>query len=437
MKRITMPALSPTMESGNLARWCKSEGDAVQIGDVIAEIETDKAVMEVEAVDEGILGKILVAAGTEGVAVNTTIGVIAEDGEDPASLSLGPDVSSGPVAEAKPADEAKPQPQAAPRGEPLPAPPKPASAPAKASPHSGSGGRIFASPLARRRASDGGLDLSSITGSGPHGRIVVRDVEAALLAPRAASVQSSSVPTGGLFAPAVGEPVSLDGMRKTIASRLTLSKTTIPHFYLEADCELDKLLAVRAEANASFVDSKGEAKIRLSVNDFLIKALALSLVEVPQANAIWDDGQILRFGQVDIGVAVAVEGGLFTPVIRAAEQISIARISSQMKDLAGRARKRKLLPEDYAGGVTSISNLGMFGVDRFSAVINPPQSTILAVGAGSDQARVRDGKIKIVNLMSVTLSCDHRVVDGALAAQMLSAFREMVHSPLRLLIGLS
>lgn len=448
--KILMPALSPTMEEGNLARWLVKEGDTVSSGDVIAEIETDKATMEVEAVDEGKIGKILVAEGTEGVKVNEVIALLLEEGEDASSLDGAAKTDAAP---AKAEASAKAEPSAPAAAEP--------AAPAKAppAPAGDKGERIFASPLARRLAAQDGLDLAAISGSGPHGRIVKRDVDEALKsgagrkaaeAPKAAAAPAAApapapkaaAPSGmadaqvlKLFEEGSYEVVPHDNMRKTIAKRLTESKQTVPHFYLTVDCELDALLALRAQLNdAAPKDKDGKPAYKLSVNDMVIKAHALALKAVPAANASWTDGGMLVHKHADVGVAVAIEGGLITPIIRRAEEKTLSAISNEMKDLAGRARSRKLQPQEYQGGTTSVSNLGMFGIKDFAAVINPPHATILAVGAGEQRAVVKNGALAIATVMSVTLSTDHRAVDGALGAELMAAFRQFIENPMSMLV---
>jgi pyruvate dehydrogenase E2 component (dihydrolipoamide acetyltransferase) len=422
--KILMPALSPTMTEGNLAKWLKNEGDQIKSGDVIAEIETDKATMEVEAVDEGTLGKILVPSGTEGVKVNEPIALLLEEGEDKSALDAGP-----AAAPAKANGEAKPTAAAA---EPAPAPP---AAPAKA----GGSERISASPLAKRMAAEAGLDLAAITGSGPHGRIVKTDIEAALQASRPAAVPEakraatpavSPVPQAPTPAPSGAyDEIPLSNMRKVIARRLTEAKQTIPHFYLTLDCEIDALLALRGQLNA-----REEADYKLSVNDFVIKAVALAMRRVPGVNASWGGDKLFQYRDIDVSVAVAIEGGLITPIVRKADQKGLATISNEMKDLAKRAKDGKLKPEEFQGGGFSISNLGMFGIKDFLAVINPPQACILAVGAGEKRPVVKGDEIRIATVMSVSLSTDHRVVDGALGAQFLQAFKQLVEDPLALLL---
>lgn len=401
--QILMPALSPTMTEGTLARWIKSEGDSVEPGDIIAEVETDKATMEIEAVDEGVLGRILVAEGAEGVAINTPIAVLVGEGEDAAAAAAPPPAGNGAP----------------------PPPPPSAAAPAPPSPPAAPEGRIFASPLAKRMAAQAGIDLAALSGSGPRGRIVKRDIEAALDARAAAPPQ----PEPAAPAPPAGAvEIPNSGMRKTIAKRLAESKRTIPHFYLTVDCEIDALLKTRADLNA-----RSDA-YRLSVNDFVVRAAALALRKVPEANAAWTDAATLRRTTVDIAVAVAVEGGLVTPVVRGADNKGLAEISAEMADFAARARAGKLLPEEYQGGGFSISNLGMYGVREFAAVINPPQAGILAVGAGEQRPAVRDGALAVATVMTCTLSGDHRVIDGAIGARFLAAFKGLVEDPLTMLL---
>ena len=440
---ITMPALSPTMEEGNLAKWLVKEGDKVSPGDVIAEIETDKATMEVEAVDEGKIAKIVVPAGTEGVKVNAVIAILAAEGE---KLD-----ASAPTAPAKAITPAKAEasPAATPVTPAASAPAAPASEPK--APQS-SGERVFASPLARRIARESGVDISRVKGSGPHGRVVKADVLSAKeKGVAAAPAPSTGAPTPApkpvamsddavlkLFEPGSYELKPHDNMRKTIARRLVEAKSTIPHFYLTIDCELDALLAIRTQINAAAPVSKTEKgdvpAFKLSVNDMVIKAIALALQSVPNANASWTEGAMVIHRHSDVGVAVSIPGGLITPIIRKAEQKSLSAISNEMKDLAKRARDRKLKPEEYQGGTTAVSNLGMFGIKDFAAVINPPHATILAVGAGEERAVVKDGIIKVATIMSVTLSTDHRVVDGALGAELLGAFKRYIENPLAMLV---
>ena len=424
--QMLMPALSPTMTEGNLAKWLKKEGDQVAPGDLIAEVETDKATMEIEAIEEGVLGKILVAEGTEGIPVNTPIAVILEEGEDASALDGFTAAAPPPAAAAPEAPAPAPAPQAPPAAAPQATAPE--APPQKAN---GQGGRIFASPLARRMAKQAGLELASLSGSGPRGRIVKKDIEAALArgvpaAPAAApapAMARAPIPEGA----AVTE-IPNSGMRKVIAQRLLQSKQTIPHFYLTIDCEMDELLAVRKDLNGRSDDYK------LSVNDFVIRALALALRKVPEANASWTDAATIRYNTVDISVAVAVEGGLVTPVVRNADNKGLAQISTEMRDFAARARDGKLMPEEYQGGSFSVSNLGMYGIRQFAAVINPPQGGILAVGAGEQRPVVRDGALAVATVMSCTLSGDHRVVDGAIGAKLLAAFKKLIEDPMTMLL---
>ncbi|MCX8569414.1 MULTISPECIES: pyruvate dehydrogenase complex dihydrolipoamide acetyltransferase [Hyphomicrobiales] len=447
---ITMPALSPTMEEGNLSKWLVKEGDKVSPGDVIAEIETDKATMEVEAVDEGTVAKLLVPAGTEGVKVNALIAILAGDGEDVGAAAKGgaaaPAKAEAPVAAAAPvAPVAATQPT--PAAQPAAVHANGAAAPA-------SDGRSFASPLARRIAKDANVDISAVTGTGPHGRVVKADVEAAISGGGAKAAPAAKAPAAPAAAPgAKGMPddhvlklfeegsyelIPHDNMRKTIARRLVEAKSTIPHFYLTLDCNIDALLALRAQLNAaapSVKTEKGEVPAyKLSVNDMIIKAMALALKAVPDANVSWTDQAMVKHKHADVGVAVSIPGGLITPIIRQADIKTLSVISNEMKDLASRARNRKLKPEEYQGGTSAVSNLGMFGIKDFSAVINPPHATILAVGAGEERAVVKNGEIKIANVMSVTLSTDHRAVDGALGAELLSAFRRLIENPMGMLV---
>ncbi|KQP09388.1 pyruvate dehydrogenase complex dihydrolipoamide acetyltransferase [Methylobacterium sp. Leaf93] len=472
---VLMPALSPTMEKGNLAKWLKKEGDAVKSGDVLAEIETDKATMEVEAIDEGILAKIIVAEGTADVPVNDLIAIIASEGEDPKTVGAagnGGAAAEAPKADTPKADASKndtPALNTTPgdghksyaRVDAAPDGAKPDGAPA---PQAGQGGRIVASPLARRIAKLEGVDLSAVSGSGPHGRVIERDVRAAIAsgsakagapkatapaaalaaapapaapapAPKAAAQGLTTDQVRGFYQKGTFEEVPLDGMRKTIAKRLTEAMQVAPHFYLTVDCELDALMALREQLNKSAGTSKdGKPLFKLSVNDFVIKAMGLALMRVPAANAVWAEDRILRFNNAEVGVAVAIDGGLFTPVIRKADQKTLSTISNEMKDFAGRARAKKLKPEEYQGGVTSVSNLGMFGIKHFTAVINPPQSSILAVGAGEKRVVVKDGAPAVVQVMTATLSCDHRVLDGALGAELISAFKSLIENPMGMLV---
>jgi pyruvate dehydrogenase E2 component (dihydrolipoamide acetyltransferase) len=470
---ILMPALSPTMEKGNLAKWLKKEGDAVKTGDVIAEIETDKATMEVESVDDGVLAKIMVPEGTNDVPVNQLIAVLAQEGEDPKAAAAA--AGKGTPA-AKPTSAGPPSPQPSPpRGEgaaqqaaapttppqtrPLPpAPPSPLPGGERSAPKAPGEGaridghgtnRIFSSPLARRLAKEAGIDIGRISGSGPHGRVIARDVAAAkegkgLRAPAAAPAAAgapaiapsmSDQQIRALYEDGSYELIPHDGMRRTIAQRLTASIQTIPHFYLTVDCDIGKLVAAREEINAAAAkDKDGKPAYKLSVNDFVIKALALALQRVPDANVSWTEAGLLKHKHSDIGVAVALPAGLITPIIRNAETKSLSAISNEMKDLAARARARKLKPQEYQGGGSSVSNLGMYGIKDFTAVINPPQSTILAVGTGEERAVVRNGNIEAAQIMSVTMSCDHRSVDGALGAQLIGAFKALIENPVMMLV---
>ena len=433
---ILMPALSPTMEEGTLAKWLVKEGDTVASGDVMAEIETDKATMEFEAVDEGTIGKIIVPEGTEGVKVNEVIAVLLEDGES--ADDIGDTSAPAPAAQPAAAEEAAPSGGPDKAAPPVPAP----AAPAK------DGARIFASPLARRIAADKGLDLSQVKGSGPHGRIVKADVEKAQPGAKpaeAAAPAKAETPVASAAAMATGpstetviktyegrpfEEVKLDGMRKTIAARLTEAKQSVPHFYLRRDIMLDDLLKFRGQLNKQ-LEARG---VKLSVNDFIIKACALALQQVPEANAVWAGDRTLKFEKSDVAVAVAIEGGLFTPVLKDADMKSLSALSAEMKDLAGRARERKLAPHEYQGGSFAISNLGMFGIDNFDAIINPPHAAILAVGAGVKKPIVgADGELAVGTVMSVTLSVDHRVIDGALGANLLQAIKDNLENPMTML----
>jgi pyruvate dehydrogenase E2 component (dihydrolipoamide acetyltransferase) len=431
---ILMPALSPTMEEGTLAKWLVKEGDTVSSGDIMAEIETDKATMEFEAVDEGTVGKILVPEGTEGVKVNTPIAVLLEDGESADDIGAASAPAAAPAAAPAPAADT-PAAAAAP-------------APAPAAPKAADGSRVFATPLARRIAAEKGVDLASVKGSGPHGRIVKADVEglSASAAPKAAAAPANAAAApaakpalaSGPAADAVKamyegreyEEISLNGMRKTIAARLTEAKQSIPHFYLRRDIQLDALMKFRADLNKQ-LESRG---VKLSVNDFIIKACALALQAVPDANAVWAGDRVLKLKPSDVAVAVAIDGGLFTPVLKDAENKSLSALSAEMKDLATRARDRKLAPHEYQGGSFAISNLGMFGIDNFDAVINPPHGAILAVGAGVKKPVVgKDGELAVATVMSVTLSVDHRVIDGALGAQLLQSIKDSLESPMTML----
>ncbi|MDQ7080551.1 MAG: pyruvate dehydrogenase complex dihydrolipoamide acetyltransferase [Paracoccaceae bacterium] len=430
--QILMPALSPTMEEGTLAKWLVKEGDTVSSGDLLAEIETDKAVMDFEAVDDGVIGRLLVPEGAEGVKVNTPIAVLLEEGEDASAIDSATTAPAPEPAQEAPAAAAPPPAET----KAPPAPPAPDS----------DGKRIFASPLARRLATDRGLDLATIKGTGPHGRIIKADVEAAVAAPKpAVGAALAATPAGPATAPAAGpnaeqikalyadrefQEVTLDGMRRTIAARLSEAKQTIPHFYLRRDIRIDALLDLRARMNKGLA-ARG---IKLSVNDYIIKASALALQDVPDCNAIWAGDRILKLKPSDVAVAVAIEGGLFTPVLRDADKKTLSTLSAEMKDLAARARARKLAPNEYQGGSFAISNLGMFGITNFDAVINPPHGSILAVGAGEKKPVVNDaGEIEVATVMSVTLSVDHRVIDGALGAQFLTALKGYLEDPLSML----
>ena len=447
---ILMPALSPTMEDGKLAKWMVKEGDTVAPGDVLAEIETDKATMEIEAVDDGIVGKILIDEGTEHVAVNKPIAILLEEGEDESALKDfdggGAPSAAAPATAAAPSQAETPQPSPEPTPQPA----------AQTSGSNGQAGRVIASPLARRLARDGNLDLSGVKGSGPNGRIVKLDVEAALKAGQAAAPspaeataagQVVTARTGsaaaipamadeeilGLYEPGTYEVVPHDNMRRIIAERLTMAKSTIPHFYLSVDCKLDSLLAARQRLNAMSVEGSPSA-FKISVNDMIIKAMAMALQKVPGANSTWTEQGVLHHRSSDIGVAVSVDGGLFTPVIRHGEVKSLSEISNEMKDLAGRARNRRLAPHEYQGGTTSISNLGMMGIKAFDAVINPPHSSILAVGAGEKRPVIKGDEIEIATIMSCTLSCDHRVIDGVLGAELIDAFKGFIEEPVTMLV---
>lgn len=424
---VLMPALSPTMEEGTLAKWLVTEGDTVSAGDLLAEIETDKATMEFEAVDEGTVGRILVPEGTESVKVNSPIAVLLAEGESEADI--GSVTATAEPAPPAPVTEAlAPAPASA---EPAPAASPPPAAPAASS----AGNRIFASPLARRIAADKGLDLSRIKGSGPKGRIVKADVESAQAQPAAVSTAPMPDTPGAdaikaMFEDREFEEVSLDGMRKVIAARLGEAKQTIPHFYLRRDIMLDELLRFRSQANKQ-LETRG---VKLSVNDFIIKACALALQTVPDANAVWAGDRIIKLKPSDVAVAVAVEGGLFTPVLKDAHLKTLSTLSTEMKELAALARDRKLAPHQYKGGSFAISNLGMFGIKNFDAVINPPHGSILAVGAGEKMPIVsEDGEIAVATVMSVTLSVDHRVIDGALGAEFLSEVKTNLENPIGML----
>ena len=452
---ITMPALSPTMEEGNLAKWLVKEGDKVAPGDVIAEIETDKATMEVEAVDEGTVAKIVVPAGTEAVKVNALIAILAGEGEDVKEAASGASADApkpaAAAAEAK-AEAPKAEPAQAQATQPAANAAPAASAPA---PKAASGDRVFASPLARRLAKEAGLDLTAVSGSGPHGRVVKADVEkaaasgtakaapaAAAAAPQAAGPALAKGPSDDavlkLFAEGSYELLPHDGMRRTIASRLTESTQTVPSYTVSMDCEIDALMKLRAEINASAPvkkTEKGEVPaFKLSVNDFIIKAMALALRDVPMANASWTSTARVLHKHADVGVAVAIPDGLITPIVRNAEEKSLSVISNEVKDLARRARDKKLKPEEYQGGTTSVSNLGMYGVSSFTSIVNLPQASIVSIGAGVEKPVVRNGEIKVGTVMTATFAFDHRVIDGALGAELASAFKRYIENPMSMLV---
>jgi pyruvate dehydrogenase E2 component (dihydrolipoamide acetyltransferase) len=446
--QILMPALSPTMEEGKLAKWHVKEGDEVHSGDVIAEIETDKATMEFEAVDEGRIGKILIAEGTEGVKVNAPIAILLEEGEDASAIAAAPapdihsamsSIKDAVTAETKEVKEAKAE----------PAPTAPAAAPASAPAPQANGARVFASPLAKRIAAQKGVDLHAVSGSGPRGRIVKADVENAqpgaapkpAAAPVAAATSSAPAAPGALpdarifFKPGEYEEIPHDSMRKSIAKRLTASTSGIPHFYLTIDCRIDALLAARKRLNdAAPKSADKKPAYKLSVNDFLVKAAALALKQVPECNASWTENAVLRHKHADVGVAVALDFGLITPIVFAAEDKGLAAISNEVKSLATRARDKKLKPNEYEGGTFAISNLGMFGISQFTAVINPPHAGILAVGAGVEKPVVVNGKVEVATVMTVTMSCDHRVIDGATGARFLQVFKQFVEDPAAMLL---
>lgn len=417
--KILMPALSPTMTEGKLAKWVKNEGDEVVAGDVIAEIETDKATMEVEAVEEGIIGKILIAANTDGVAVNTPIAILLEEGESVDDIqNMKSSGASNP--ENKKEEVANPKIETA----------VAINNPQRTTQNTDPNGRVFASPLARRMAADKGLNISQINGSGPHGRVVKTDVEHAK--PQGAMKATSSGPNAQAMADMLGmaytvEPVTK--MREVIAGRLTESKQTVPHFYLTVECRIDALNDARKHVNEN-----AGGKYKLSVNDFVIKATAMALQDVPQANSSWSDDVIINYENSDVSVAVATPNGLITPIIKEAEHKSLPSISVEMKELAKKARDGKLAPHEFQGGTCSVSNLGMFGISEFSAIINPPQACIIAVGAGVEKPIVKDGRVEIGTTMKATLSCDHRVVDGAVGAQFLQAFQKYIENPILLFV---
>src|SRR5579863_4207335 len=446
---VLMPALSPTMEKGNLAKWLKKEGDAVKTGDVIAEIETDKATMEYESVDDGVMARIVVPEGTHDVPVNQLIAVLAQEGED--VKAAGAAAGKGAPPQPKRAETPKPAaatavaPPAPLAGTSAPPPaPKPSNEAPRANGHSAN--RIFSSPLARRLAKEAGIDIGRVQGSGPHGRIIARDVAKAkegggLRAPSVAGAAPAIAPSltdqqiRALYEDGSYEIVPHDGMRRTIAQRLTAAAQSMPVFYLTIDCDIGKLLAAREEINAQAgKDKDGKPAYKLSVNDFVIKALALALQKVPDSNVSWTESGMLKHRHSDVGVAVAMPNGLITPIVRSAEGKSLSAISNEMRDLALRARDRKLKPNEYQGGTTAVSNLGMYGIKDFTAVINPPHATILAVGTGEERAVVRDGTIVAAHIMSVTMGCDHRAVDGALGAVLISAFKALIENPVMMLV---
>jgi pyruvate dehydrogenase E2 component (dihydrolipoamide acetyltransferase) len=460
---ILMPALSPTMEKGNLARWLKKEGDKIKSGDVIAEIETDKATMEYEAVDEGTLAKIVVPAGTQDVAVNSVIAVMAGEGED-VKAAAGAAQSAAAKAAEKKTESVAPSPQPSPtRGEgvPLSSPRAPSTSPpvGEVAAHSAAGegaessgaNRVFSSPLARRLAKEANIDLSRVRGSGPHGRVIARDIESAksgagLRAPP--SAPAAAAPQATAIAPSLSDAqiralyedgsydfIPHDGMRRTIAQRLTAATQSMPTFYLTIDCDIGRLMAAREEINAAATkDKDGKPAYKLSVNDFVIKALALALQRIPDANVSWTEAGMLKHKHSGVGVAVALPFGLITPIVRNAETKSLSAISNEMRELAARARAKKLKPQEYLGGTTSVSNLGMYGIKDFTAVINPPQSTILAVGTAEERAVVRNGQLTVATIMSVTMSCDHRAVDGALGAELIGAFKLLIENPVMMVV---
>ncbi len=431
---VLMPALSPTMTEGNLAKWVKKEGDTVSAGDVIAEIETDKATMEVEAVDEGVMGKIVVDEGTEGVPVNKVIALLLEEGEDKKAIANWKPKEEPKQGEAKEVKSAGDKPAAA-----APAASGPAAPVAQATkapdgpvmPAKGkaqAGGDVKASPLAKRIAQENTVDLSRVSGTGPHGRIVKADVEEALLRGGAGGGKVTRHPIDFYKVPNTG-------MRKTVAKRLTESKQQVPHFYLTVEVEIDQMLEARKQLNAVATTAEdGKPAYKVSVNDMVIKAVACAMRDKPECNSSWYDDAIVQYNNVDISVAVAIDGGLITPIVRNADQKSLPQISNEMKSLAGRARKGDLKPEEYQGGGFSISNLGMYGVKDFGAIVNPPQSCILAVGAGQEKVVRRDGEFVVVNVMNLTLSVDHRAVDGALGAEFLQAFKRYIESPILMFV---
>jgi pyruvate dehydrogenase E2 component (dihydrolipoamide acetyltransferase) len=442
---ILMPALSPTMEKGNLAKWLKKEGDKVKAGDVLAEIETDKATMEYEAVDEGTLAKIVVPEGTQDVAVNQVIAVLAGEGEDAKAAAANAKSEAPKTAAPKPEVPKKAEPAKTPERKPEPAPKPQPTALAQ----TGQGtNRVFSSPLARRIAKEAGIDISRVEGSGPHGRVIARDVEEAKSGKGLRGTPSVAAHGGAAITPSMSdqqilalydegsyELVPHDSMRRTIAQRLTAARQAVPAFYLTVDCQIGKLLAAREEINAAAPkDKDGKPAYKLSVNDFVIKALALALQRIPDANVSFAESGMLKHKHSDIGVAVALPGGLITPIIRQAETKSLSAISNEGKDLIARARGKKLKPHEYQGGTGSVSNLGMYGIKDFTAIINPPQSSILAVGAAEERAIVKNGRIEAAHLMSVTLTCDHRAIDGALGAELITAFKVLIENPVMMVV---
>ncbi|SCA55065.1 Dihydrolipoyllysine-residue acetyltransferase component of pyruvate dehydrogenase complex [Candidatus Terasakiella magnetica] len=429
--QILMPALSPTMEEGNLAKWCVAEGDTVESGDILCEIETDKATMEVEAVDEGTIGKIVIPDGTEAVKVNELIAWLLEDGEDASSIDSA--ASSAPAPAAAAPAEASAAPAAA------------SNTPAPAAPTADNGDRIFSSPLARRIAAQEGLDLTAVSGTGPRGRVVKRDIDAAIAAgtgkapakaeaapaPKAAGAESNALSVDDPIFKLLPEfeAVPNTNMRKTIAKRLTESARDIPHFNLQVDVEIDKLMALRKELN-----SRDGADYKISVNDFLVKATSLALSRVPDCNVAYTDGAILKFKQVDMAIAVAVEGGLITPIIKDAASKGLATLANEAKDLAGRAREGKLSPEEYQGGTFTISNLGMFGIKSFNSIINPPQGGILSIGAGEQRPVVKDGALAVATVVTLTLAVDHRCIDGSTGATFIKELKGLIEDPIALML---
>ncbi len=444
---ITMPALSPTMEEGNLAKWLVKEGDNVSAGDVIAEIETDKATMEVEAVDEGVIAKIVVAEGAEGVKVNAVIAVLAEEGEEPGDVAAVAAESPAPAAAAAHAAPAAAEVATVQKPEPAVVVAAPVAA-------ANTGERVFATPLARRIAQQNGLDIASITGSGPHGRIVKADVDAAggaaaqPVQPVAAAAAAAAVVGGAALSAGMDDSTVLklydegsiekkphDGMRKVIAERLTESTQSIPSYFITMECELDALLSLRAQMNAGAPkDGDDKPLYKISVNDFIVKAMALALKAVPMANVSWTSTDRLFHKHADVGVAVAVEDGLFTPIVRQAESKSLSAISAEVKDMASRARSKKLKPQEYQGGCTAVSNLGMFGVKEFTSIINPPHASIVSIGAGEKRPVVKGDELAIATVMAATFAFDHRAIDGALGAQLAAAFKGYVENPLSMLV---